>query len=71
MSKFNSVCPKFAGTTTLGERGQIVIPKEIRQALKLQDGQKFIVAVHNGAIILVLEKQMQKIFSHLTKILNK
>ena len=70
MAKFTFTYPKFSGTTTLGERGQIVIPKEARRLLKLKDGQKFIVTIHNNTIILLPEDQMQKIFKHLTKILN-
>lgn len=55
----------------MGERGQVVIPKEARKFLKLKDGQRFIVAAHNSAIILLPEQQMRKIFDNLTKILKK
>lgn len=34
---------KFFGTVTVGERGQVVIPAEIRKALKINGGEKLIV----------------------------
>ena len=39
----NSSGPKFYGTVLVGERGQVVIPKEARQALKIKAGDKLIV----------------------------
>ena len=33
---------KFYGSATLGERGQIVIPAEAREALKLEKGEKLL-----------------------------
>ncbi len=38
--------------TKLGERGQIVIPQTFREHLKLQKGEKFIIAEQGDAIIL-------------------
>ena len=35
----------------LGERGQIVIPQEIRERLKMQQGEKFLVISENEDII--------------------
>lgn len=34
---------KFYGTTTLGEKGQVVIPMEARKAMKLKAGEKLLV----------------------------
>jgi len=34
---------KILGTTTIGERGQVVIPAEAREALEVQAGDKFVV----------------------------
>jgi AbrB family looped-hinge helix DNA binding protein len=45
--------PEVAGTTVLGERGQIVIPKESREALLLTTGDKFVVLRNGRAIILI------------------
>ena len=53
-------------TTVVGERGQIVIPKEIREALKLKPGAQVIIMHHGGkgpAIILPashIKDMMQK-----------
>lgn len=44
----------FLGTTTVGERGQIVIPAEARQELGIEPGQKFVVmAGHGGSLTLM------------------
>lgn len=43
----------FFGSTTVGERGQIVIPAEARAALKLEKGEKLLVlGMNNEAIVL-------------------
>jgi AbrB family looped-hinge helix DNA binding protein len=40
-------------TVTLSSKGQLVIPKQIRQALALQPGTKFTVEIDNqGGIVL-------------------
>ncbi|WP_138494400.1 AbrB/MazE/SpoVT family DNA-binding domain-containing protein [Paenibacillus pinistramenti] len=46
---------KVLGTTSMGERGQIVIPREAREELDIQPGEKFIVFGNKrkGAVILV------------------
>ncbi len=36
----------FYGTSTVGERGQVVIPAEAREYLKLQAGDKLMVMKH-------------------------
>ena len=38
--------------TTLSSKGQLIIPKPIRQALKLQAGDRFHIQVEQGKIIL-------------------
>ena len=35
-------CP-FYGATTVGEKGQVVIPQEVREAMKLEKGDKLLV----------------------------
>jgi AbrB family looped-hinge helix DNA binding protein len=40
---------------TLPSRNQIVIPREVREALQLKPGDKLIVTAHGGKI-LILEK---------------
>lgn len=46
---------KFYGSTTLGERGQVVIPAEARAALGLEKGEKLLVLGMNEETI-VLQK---------------
>jgi AbrB family looped-hinge helix DNA binding protein len=46
---------KFYGSVTLGERGQIVIPAEAREALKLEKGEKLLCLGMNKEM-LVLQK---------------
>jgi antitoxin PrlF len=38
--------------TSLSSRGQIVIPQQIRDSLKLKEGEKFMVMEEGGIIIL-------------------
>lgn len=49
MKKSKLFTPKkeFMATTTVGERGQIVIPKEIRDSLHLGAGSR-VVVMHHG-----------------------
>ena len=43
---------KFLGITTLGEKGQVVIPAEARTALSLVKGEKLVVmSPHDNAIV--------------------
>lgn len=58
---------KVFGTTVLGERGQIVIPKEARNKLKLKNGDQFLVVEHCGKLIFVPQKMMRDLLSLLTK----
>ena len=37
------MAPKFYGATTVGERGQVVIPAEARRDLNIKPGDKLIV----------------------------
>lgn len=60
---FGIVC----GTTTVGERGQIVIPKEAREKLDLTSGDRFLVIEHYGKIVLIPEKEMRTMIKQITK----
>jgi len=48
----------YESITTVGERGQITIPKEIRKKESLMPKDKVIVKIENGKIIV--EKTMSK-----------
>lgn len=60
------------GSVTLGERGQIVIPKAARDHLNLETGQRLIVASdENGVALIPAEFFEDKIHELMTKISNK
>jgi AbrB family looped-hinge helix DNA binding protein len=44
------------GTTTISPKYQVVIPKDIREKLKLKSGQKMTVVFKGGIIHLIPEK---------------
>ncbi|MBP9762232.1 AbrB/MazE/SpoVT family DNA-binding domain-containing protein [Patescibacteria group bacterium] len=55
------------GSTVLGERGQLVIPKDIRERLGLKSGAKLLVMNHpNGPIIIFPVEQMQTMLTTMT-----
>ena len=58
------------GSTNLGERGQIVIPKEARDLLKLKKGEKFVVLVKSNCIVLIPSEAAAKFAQQFTKALS-
>ncbi len=59
---------KFLGITTLGEKGQIVIPAEARAAMKLTRGEKLIVmGNHDNVLIIMKASRFETMASHLTQ----
>lgn len=64
--------PEIIGSTVMGERGQVVIPKQARDHMKLKAGDKLIVIQHmNGALVLMPAREARKFLAHLTKKLTK
>lgn len=61
--------PDFFSITTLGERGQIVIPKDARTALELNSGDKLFVmpSRHGKGILLMTEGDMKKIAQRMSE----
>lgn len=57
----------FHGTTLIGERGQLVIPKSLRNSMKLKKGDRFFVMDKGGAIVLVPADIMEQFLSDVTK----
>ncbi len=48
--------------STLGERGQVVIPVKIRKKMKMKKGQRLIVFLgHSGAVIFIPVERFEKI----------
>lgn len=65
---FSPIC----GTTTVGERGQVVIPAEIRKLMKLVTGDKLLVFCKFDQVIGLikaenLDKFLDKISTHVMK----
>ena len=50
------------GITTVGERGQIVIPRDIRTALKLKAGDTMIVLERCGKLIVFPTKHVEEFY---------
>jgi len=59
------------GSTTVGERGQIVIPKNIRDTLHLQPGAQLLVMQHRDAIVLLPIEHMQSVIQTMTQQLDQ
>ena len=52
---------EFFGSTTIGERGQVVIPIEARKALGIEKGEKLLVfGVHKNAIVITKLSSFKK-----------
>jgi AbrB family looped-hinge helix DNA binding protein len=63
--------PRFFGTTTLGEKGQVVIPAEAREAMGLKKGDKLLVfGMEHGLLSLSTLPGLERVVSHLTKRLD-
>lgn len=59
---------KFLGMTTLGKKGQIVIPAEARVAMKLAEGDRLIVmSAHEDALIIMKASRFETMASHFTE----
>jgi AbrB family looped-hinge helix DNA binding protein len=56
------------GTTSLGERGQVVIPKKVRSKLSLKKGDNFLVIEKDGVIILAPTSVVESMISNLSNL---
>jgi len=72
MSHFSPKDFKFYGMTTVGERGQIVIPKEVRAVMKTRSGEKFFVFAHDNEIIAMIKPaKFNSLIKEMTGVLEK
>jgi len=56
------------GTTVMGERGQVVIPKEVRDNLGLKPGSRIMVLQHKcDAIALIPADRMRSMLEEMNK----
>jgi len=66
MKKTKDMLGAFHGVTSIGERGQIVIPKKLRDSLELQKGDQFMVVEKHGGIMLLPTDLMEDVISNIT-----
>ena len=60
---------KFAGISKVGEKGQIVIPKEVRQMFDIQPGDSLVVLCDKEKGIALIKAEAIESFT--SQILNK
>ena len=60
----------FCGVASVGERGQIVIPKEARKKMNIKTGDNFVAMIHDGSLVLLPKKKMEKYLKFLSKKLH-
>jgi len=75
MIKNDKECKSFYGTTTLGEKGQIVIPVDARKEMGLEKGDRLLVFGFGKNMIAFSKlENLEKFASHLSgklKFINK
>ncbi len=68
MAKFEIPEIKNYGMATMGERGQIVIPKEIRKMMKIKAGEKLLVFSKGSSLVgFIKPEEFDKLISKFTK----
>lgn len=58
---------KIYGAVTVGERGQIVIPAQIRRSFKINSGDKMIIFAKHEMIGLVSAQEFNRFLDEATK----
>ncbi len=67
MNNKHSHKEEFYGITTLGEKGQAVIPIEARKSMKIKKGEKlFVLGMGHDMIVFSKLSNLKKFASHLT-----
>jgi AbrB family looped-hinge helix DNA binding protein len=69
MKQLDENRPDFFNITTIGERGQVVIPKDARQALNLAAGDKLVVlpSRRGNGILLMKEENIKQLAQQLSE----
>lgn len=62
---------KVYGAVTVGERGQVVIPAEIRKSFKIKPGDKLFVLAKPDMIGLIPAEEFNRFLNHVSEILAK
>ena len=71
IDKAEDMLGAFHGLTSIGERGQVVIPKTLRDSLDLKKGDKFIAVEKHGGIMLLPSELMEHFISNITSQLKE
>lgn len=59
------------GTTQIGERGQVVIPADVRKTMNLKSGDKLITFVKSDkALVMIKAENVEKIVAGMTEKMN-
>ena len=63
----------FCGSGVVGTKGQIVIPKELRDSMCINEGDQviFMSTPHDGAFVVLKAEKLSMITDHLQLKLNK
>ena len=64
---FGNIC----GSTSIGARGQIVVPKKARDLMRVKIGDQFLVIEHEGTLMMIPEKVVSHMLKHISKALIK
>jgi AbrB family looped-hinge helix DNA binding protein len=63
---------KFYGVARDAERGQVVIPKEVRAAMKTRSGEKLFVFANNDEIVAMIKpEKFNSLVKEMTGVLKK
>lgn len=61
----------FYGTSTLGEKGQIVVPKEARKTMGLKKGDHLLVfGMHDDMLAITKLSHVEKITAHFSEVIK-
>ncbi|MFH1397556.1 MAG: AbrB/MazE/SpoVT family DNA-binding domain-containing protein [Candidatus Omnitrophota bacterium] len=69
MAKFKP--PKVYGAVTVGERGQVVIPAQVRKSFKIKSGDKLIVFGKSDIVSLVPAEQFNQFLDNMAEMVAK
>ncbi len=72
MKQYDENRPDFFSITTIGERGQVVIPKDAREALSLSAGDKLVVlpSRRGNGVLLMKEENIRELALHMSEKAN-
>lgn len=62
---------RIYGAVTVGERGQVVVPAEIRKSFKIKTGDKLIVFAKHDMIGLIRAEQFSQFLNEASEVLAK